>query len=156
MLAFTAPCEYIAAVIIMESMERNGIHSNLSNFARKIPIYLAYFNVLYFFEIFFLTILLFISMGKLIAVLAGSVLSLTLAYHIVQIYYRSELHRKIQLILMDIHFAIAIAYFVRLFFSSHPMSMIFLSFIFIRIIITALEPVLLYLLTDRTVKTIFE
>ncbi len=137
-------------------MERNDTHPPFSNVAQRMHIFLAYFNILYFFEIFFLTILLFISFGKLIAVIAGSLLSIGLAYHIVQIYYTSELHRKIQLFVIDIHFAVSVAYFVRFFFSHHPVSFIFLSFIFIRIVITALEPVLLYLLTDRTVKAIFK
>jgi len=121
----------------------------------RIHIFLSYFNILYFFEIFFLTILLFLTMGKIVAVIGGGCLSIALAYHIVQIYFKSKLHRLIQLFLMDIHFAIAIAYFVRLSLSNHPISMIFLSFIFIRIVITALEPVFFYLLTDRSIKKIF-
>jgi hypothetical protein len=100
-------------------------------------------------------ILLFISLGRLIAVVAGGVLSLALSYHIIQIYYQSERHRKLQLFVMDIHFAIAIAYFARLLLYNHPMSFVFISFLFIRIIITSFEPFLMYVLTDERMKEVF-
>lgn len=135
---------------------KNQIQRLETIFQNRIHIYLSYFNTLYFFEIFFLTILLFFAFGKILAIVCSITLSIGLAYHIVQIYYKSERHRKIQLFLMDIHFAIAIAYFFRLFLLNHPTSFILLFFIIIRIAIAVLEPVFFYFLTNTSIKKIFK
>jgi hypothetical protein len=72
--------------------------------------YTAYISTLYFFEILYLMIALLFLYGKTASIIAGAVLSLLLAYHIIQIYFKKPLHRKLQLYLMDLHAAFVIGY----------------------------------------------
>ena len=59
--------------------------------------YTAYVSTLYFFEILYLMITLLFLYGKTASIVTGAVLSLLLSYHIIQIYFKSPLHRKLQL-----------------------------------------------------------
>lgn len=70
----------------------------------------AYIATLYYIEIIILMIMLVFIYGKIAAVLAGVILSLALAYHIIQLYYKNDLHRKIQLAMIDAHAAFAAGY----------------------------------------------
>lgn len=123
----------------------------MNSVAPRIHVYLSYFCLLYFMEIIYLMVLLFLVGGRFPSLAAGAVLSLLLSYHIVMLYYRNSLHRKIQLYLMDLHLAVSAAAFMRLIFWDSRTTTLLLSFLFIRLIITILEPVFIYCLTDRTV-----
>ncbi len=113
---------------------------------------LPYFNLLYFFEIFYLMILLFFIGGKAPALLAGAVCTILLTWHILMLYYRVPRHRKIQLYLMDIHLALAAASIVRLAFWGFGASAIFACFMSVRILIALAEPFLIYYLTGSVQK----
>jgi len=113
--------------------------------------FLPYFNLLYFFEIFYLMILLFLLGGKVPALVAGAVLTVLLTWHIIMLYYRAPRHRKIQLYLMDLHLAIAAASIVRLAFRDSGSATLFMSFMFVRFLIALAEPFLIYLLTDQRI-----
>ena len=119
--------------------------------APRIHVYLSYFCLLYFMEIIYIMVLLLLVGGRLPSLAAGGALSLLLSYHIIMLYYRNSRHRKIQLYLMDLHLAISAAAFMRLLFWDSRTTTVMLSFMFIRLIITVLEPVFIYFLTDRTV-----
>ena len=76
----------------------------------RIHQYTAYVSTLYFFEILYLMIALLFLYGKTWSIITGTILSLLLAYHIIQIYFKKSLHRKLQLYLMDLHAAFVIGY----------------------------------------------
>jgi len=107
----------------------------------------AYLVTLYYLEIIFLMFSLLFLYGKLAAIGAGMLLTILLAYHIIQIYFRKNLHRKIQLFIIDIHASFAVGY---LFYNtargleSDPAAL----FIFItRTVILIFELMLLFVLT---------
>ena len=122
----------------------------------RIHIYSAYFSILYFFEIMYLMVLLFFVTGSGPALVAGAVLAPLLSYHIIMLYYGNALHRKIQLYLMDLHLALSVASIARALFWNTDATAIFVSFLFIRMILILGEPVLIYFLTDRTVIDQFQ
>jgi hypothetical protein len=70
----------------------------------------AYVATLYFFEIIFLMFGLLFLYGPVPSITTGAILSLLLAYHIIQLYYRKKVHRIIQLCLIDFHAAFAAGY----------------------------------------------
>ncbi len=70
----------------------------------------AYVATLYYFEIIFLMFGLLFLYGPAVSIAAGALLSLLLAYHIIQLYYRKKAHRVIQLCLIDLHAAFAAGY----------------------------------------------
>jgi hypothetical protein len=77
---------------------------------KRIHLLAAYGAVLYFSEIIFLMFGLLFLYGKTVSIAAGAILSLALAYHIIQLYYRSRVHRAIQLWAIDVHAAFAAGY----------------------------------------------
>ena len=70
----------------------------------------AYLVTLYYLEIISLMFGLLFLYGKAVSIIAGIVLSLLLAYHIIQLYLKNDLHRKIQLFIIDIHAPFAAGY----------------------------------------------
>jgi hypothetical protein len=77
---------------------------------QKIHLYTAYVMTLYFFEILYLMFGLLFLCGKTVSIFAGVFLSLLLAFHIIQIFFRKSVHRKIQLFITDVHAAFVIGY----------------------------------------------
>ncbi|MBN2160671.1 MAG: hypothetical protein JW807_14880 [Spirochaetes bacterium] len=77
----------------------------------------AYISTLYYLEIIFLMLMLVFLYGKAVAVSAGIILSLALAYHIIQLYYKKKPHRIIQLWIIDVHAAFTAGY---LFYNAWP------------------------------------
>lgn len=122
----------------------------------RIHVYTAYFSVLYFFEIMYLMVLLFFVAGSGPALAAGAVLAPLLAYHSIMLYYRNPLHRKIQLYLMDLHLALSAAAIARALFLNPGTTAVFMSFLFIRMLIMLGEPFMIFFLTDRTVIDQFQ
>jgi hypothetical protein len=70
----------------------------------------AYIATLYYLEIVFLMFGLLFLYGRAAAIIAGTVLTLLLTYHIIQLFFRKGLHRKLQLYLIDVHAAFAAGY----------------------------------------------
>lgn len=70
---------------------------------KNIFLYVSYFNILFFLEIINMMFLFLAAYGKMTAIISGIVLSMLLSYHIILLYFKNELNRKIQLFLMDIH-----------------------------------------------------
>jgi hypothetical protein len=77
---------------------------------QRIHQYTAYIMTLYFFEILYLMIGLLFLYGKAASIITGLVLSLLLAYHIIQIFFKKDLHRKLQLYIIDMHAAYVMGY----------------------------------------------
>lgn len=126
-------------------------HRNMNDIAGRIHVYAAYFCLLYFFEIMYFMVLLFFVGGRVPSLIAGAILTPLLSYHIIMLYYKNPIHRKIQLYLMDLHFALSTAALIRLLFWDTRITAVFLSFMFIRVLIMMAEPAFIYFLTDRTV-----
>ena len=129
----------------METIKKNQFKYSLPNIT-------AYFTLLYFFEVIYIMFILLISRGKTTAVIIGLFFSVLLSYHIISLFLKKEVNRKIQLFLMDIHFAYALSYII----NALAVNIVLINgdkiILFIRIIITIFELPLIFFLTDEKVK----
>jgi hypothetical protein len=76
-----------------------------------------YFFCLYYLEVIYLTMLTALIAGRAAAVITGLTLAALLTVHLIQLHSRRDIHRKIQLALMDIHSAFSFAFVVNTIFS---------------------------------------
>lgn len=83
---------------------------------------IPYIATLYYVEIIYLMFVLNFLLGKVLAVTSGITLAVLLSFQIVALFSRRDLSRKIQLFLMDIHFAYSIAFIFSRFFSGFALS----------------------------------
>jgi hypothetical protein len=70
----------------------------------------AYMATLYYLEIISLMFGLLFLYGKAASIIAGTALTLFLTFHIIRLYFTIDLHRKIQLFIIDAHAAFAAGY----------------------------------------------
>ena len=88
------------------------ITSILNIIKKRVFVYASYFDVLFFFEIINLMFLLLMAYGKIISIAGGSILSVLLSLQIINLYFKKEINRKIQLYLMDIHLAYSVPFII--------------------------------------------
>lgn len=117
----------------------------------KIVTIVSYFNIVYYFEIINLMILLFFVFGKISAVLSGLTCSVLLSWHIIMLFFRKQNHRKIQLYLMDFHVAVSAGIITRMITSPVPATNVQTTLIALRIVVVLCELWLIFMLTDKEV-----
>jgi hypothetical protein len=83
---------------------------NLNFFRDRAGSIMPYIATLYYVEIIYLMFVLNFLLGKALAVTSGLTLAVLLSFQVVALFSRRNLSRKIQLFLMDIHFAYSIAF----------------------------------------------
>ncbi len=115
----------------------------------KIFTVISYFNILYFLEIINIIMVLLITYGKPLSIGIGFVLSVLLSLHIIRFYFNRGCSRKIQLFLMDIHFAYSFPFFIYILIDSINITMLDGFFMTIRFIILCAETIFIYLLTGE-------
>lgn len=115
----------------------------------------AYMATLYYLEIISLMFGLLFLYGKVASITAGVVLSLLLAYHIIQLYLKNSLHRKIQLFIIDIHAPFAIGYLFYNIAQGVEVDLLALFIILVRTFLLACEIPLLFYLTGKDADEIF-
>jgi hypothetical protein len=115
----------------------------------------AYMATLYYLEIISLMLGLLFLYGKAVSIIAGVVLSLLLAYHIIQLYFKNGLHRKIQLFIIDIHAPFAVGYLIYNIAQGAEIDMLALFIILVRTFLLACEIPLLFCLTGKDAAEIF-
>jgi hypothetical protein len=116
----------------------------------------AYMATLYYLEIISLMFGLLFLYGKAVSIIVGTVLSLLLAYHIIQLYLKNELHRKIQLFIIDIHAPFAIGYLFYNIAHGIEVDMLALFIIFVRAFLLTCEIPLFWYLTGKDAFEIFQ
>lgn len=122
---------------------------------KTLPLMVSYFNLFYFFEIVYVMIALFAFYGKFVSVITGLIASLLLVIHIICLYMKREINRKIQLFLMELHVVYTIPAFAQIFISGWKGSWMEGVFIVSRLIIIVVEVFLVFLLTDEELKNQF-
>jgi len=122
----------------------------------RINVLVSYFNILYFFEVMQLMLLLAFVAGKAVALGAGALLSGGLTALIIGMYYRKGWSRRAQLILMDIHLPIALVTSVRVLVFTPEAAVAAIALSIIRALMVTGEAALLFLLTDQQVISSFD
>lgn len=85
---------------------------NIDFFRERCWRLIPYIATLYYLEIMYLMFIVNFIAGKIIAVGTGFALAILLSFHVVALFNRKNLNRKIQLFLMDLHFAYSAAFIV--------------------------------------------
>ena len=115
---------------------------------KRVFVYASYFNILFFFEIINLMFLLLIIYGKIISITAGVILSVLLSLQIINLYFKKETSRKIQLFMMDIHVAYSIPFIINFLFSNNePVTMDYF-FVLLRLVISCFDIIFIVALSD--------
>jgi hypothetical protein len=133
----------------------NHLKSINDAFDKRIHQYTAYVMTLYYFEIIYLMFKILFLYGKAAAVLTGSALSLALAYHIIRIFFKSGLHRKLQLYIIDLHAAYVIGFLFATLKAGADMGVMESAVTVIRSATLLLEVPLIYFLTKDAVSAEF-
>lgn len=118
----------------------------------KISTFIPYLATLYYLEIIFLMVFLNFLYGKTVSVSVAILLSSLLTLHVIRLFLRSDLNRKIQLYLMDLHIAYSIAYIFNKCFSGGDITYIDGTVIFFRVILSSFEIAAVLILTDSNIK----
>jgi len=118
----------------------------------KVNSFIPYLATFYYVEIIYLMIFINLLYGKIFAITAGLLLSLLLTFHVIRLFYKKDINRKIQLYFMDIHFAYSLAYVFNRFFSSSDLTAIDSAVIAFRLFTAVIEISAVLILTDRIIR----
>lgn len=130
-------------------------HSTPTPFRSRAGRASAYMATLYYLEIIALMFGLLFLYGKAVSVIAGAVLTVLLTFHIIRLYLANDLHRKIQLCIIDLHAAFAAGFLFYAVAQDTPIEPSSLPLILMRAAILACELPLLCLLTGDEARSEF-
>jgi len=99
-------------LIIIRNFFSGKLTKFLPGFEEKAPALLPYFSTLYFAEVIYFMFMLLLIYGRTTAIVCGFVLALLLTFHVIGLFFMKNRHRKIQLILMDIHIAFTAGFLI--------------------------------------------
>ncbi len=119
----------------------------------KVNSFVPYLATFYYIEIIYLMIFINFLYGKIFAVTTGLFLTFLLTYHVVRLFNKKDINRKVQLYFMDIHFAYSLAYFFNRVFSESPIGTVDSIVLTIRLLTACIEIAAVLILTDRIIKS---
>ncbi len=123
------------------------------NIQERIKSFVPYLATFYYVEIIYLMIFMNFLYGKIVAAGTGIFLSLFLTFHVLRLFNRKDINRKIQIYCMDIHFAYSLAYAFNRFFSAGSLSIVEYGMITFRLITAVLEIIFVIILTDVIIRS---
>jgi len=119
----------------------------------KVNSFVPYLATFYYTEIIYLMIFINFLYGKIFAVSIGLFLTFVLTFHVIRLFNKKNINRKIQLYFMDIHFAYSLAYFFNRVFSGSTIGTADSVVMVIRLITACIEIAAVLILTDRIIKS---
>jgi len=119
----------------------------------KVNSFVPYLATFYYIEIIYLMIFLNFLYGKIFAVSIGLLLTFCLTFHVIRLFNKKDINRKIQLYCMDIHFAYSLAYFFNRVFSESEIGAVDYFVMAFRMIAACIEITAVLILTDRIIKS---
>ncbi len=84
----------------------------MPGYEEKAPLFIPYFSTLYFVEVLYFMVMLLLIYGRTAALVCGFILALLLTFHVIGLFFMKNRHRKIQLILMDLHIAFTAGFLI--------------------------------------------
>ena len=119
---------------------------------KKAIYFLPYLATFYYVEILYLMIFLNFIYGKTFSITLGILLTALLTIHIFSLFNKKSISMKIQLYLMDFHFAFSVAYFFnRIFTHSDFTSMDSIITLF-RLVTALIEIITIFAITDSKIS----
>ncbi len=122
---------------------------NADFFRKRAGELIPYIATLYYFEIIYFMFMANFIFGKIAATLSGFALGIFLSCHIVALFNMKNLNRKVQLFLMDVHFAYSAGFILSRIFSDMNLSGIDIAVTAFRVGIAILELPMIIILTDE-------
>lgn len=119
----------------------------------KVNSFVPYLATFYYIEIIYLMIFLNFLYGKIFAVSTGLLLTFLLTFHVIRLFNKKDINRKIQLYCMDVHFAYTLAYFFNRIFSENSIGTVDSVVMVFRLITACIEIAAVLILTDRIIKS---
>lgn len=119
----------------------------------KVNSFVPYLATFYYIEIIYLMIFLNFLYGKIFAVSTGLLLTFLLTFHVIRLFNKKDINRKIQLYCMDVHFAYTLAYFFNRIFSENSIGTVDSVVMAFRLITACIEIAAVLILTDRIIKS---
>lgn len=125
------------------------------NIVDKINIHIAYFNVLYFFEIIYFMVILSVLYGNRISIAVGIILGIFLTVQIIMIFFKRRNARRAQLFIMELHIAYSFPLFIGMVIGErlYPLDLAITLF---RLFLCVVEGLLIYALTSRQLIVEFD
>jgi hypothetical protein len=116
---------------------------------RRLPEIASYISLLYYIEIIYMMLVMVIIFGKTASLAAGFTASLLLAFQIISLNMRKDFSMKVQLVIMELHFAMSVVFIINLSlrdFSIYPQDLLITA---VRFFLAAVELPLIYLFTGE-------
>jgi hypothetical protein len=116
---------------------------------RRLPEIASYISLLYYIEIIYMMLVMVIIFGKTASLAAGFTASLLLAFQIISLNMRKDFSMKVQLVIMELHFAMSVVFIINLSlrdFSIYPQDLLITA---VRLFLAAVELPLIYLFTGE-------
>lgn len=99
-----------------------GVMNRTETWRSRAVTALPYLSTLYYVEVMLFAFFINFLYGKPVAVVAGAVLTVLVTAHVLLLFNESLFERKIQLLLMDFHFAWSSVFVISRIFSDMPMT----------------------------------
>lgn len=126
---------------------------NKDEIKEKVNSFVPYLATFYYVEIIYLMVFINFLYGKIFAVTAGLLLTFFLTFHVIRLFNKKDINRKIQLYFMDFHFAYSLAYAFNRFFSGNDLTSFDAAVITMRLIAAVAEIAAVFILTDIFIKS---
>ena len=114
--------------------------------------FLPYLATFYYVEILYLMIFLNFIYGKTFSITIGMLLTVLLTIHIFSLFNKRPISRKIQLYLMDFHFAFSVAYFFNRIFTHSDFTSIDSIITLFRLATAIIEIIAIFAITDKRIS----
>jgi len=124
---------------------------NNDSIIKKMHSFLPYLATFYYVEIFYLMIFLNFLYGKTFAVTICISLTALLTFHILSLFNKKSINRKVQLYLMDFHFAFSVAYFFNRIFTDSNFTGIDSIITLFRLIAALTEIITIFAISDNKI-----
>lgn len=111
-----------------------------------------YVATFYYVEILYFMIFINFLYGKVYAVITGISLSIILTSHVLRLFYKKDFNRKLQLFIMDFHFAYSSVFIINRLLSGWTLSSIDYTIVYFRLFTACIEIFMIITLTDKTIK----
>ena len=111
--------------------------------------FIPYVATLYYIEIIYMMFVLNFMFGKAVAVISGILLAVLLSVQVVALFNRIDSGRKVQLFLMDLHFAYSVAFIISRIITDFNLSGGDIAVTVYRCITAFIELPLIIILTDE-------
>jgi hypothetical protein len=116
---------------------------------KRLPEIASYISLLYYIEIIYMMLVIVSIFGKTVSLATGVTASLLLAYQIISLNMRKDFSIKVQLVIMELHFALSAVFIINLFMRDFTIYRHDILITAARLFLATVELPLIYLFTGE-------